>query len=252
MTQPEMARAVPSARPREESWPHDVSHAASMTIGSVIAVLKTEFPAISVSKVRFLEDQGLVTPQRTGSGYRKFSQADVARLRYALVQQRDHYLPLKVIKEQLDALDAGDEVAEHRPARVVARDGALVASAGGARISARELAELTGSAVAEIEALVSSGVLVPDRYGRLSPHCVGIVHAMAALGDHGINARHVRSMRTSAERVADLIDQIAAPMRSHSSTVARERAAAQTAELSESAAALYAHLVRAAIDNERS
>lgn len=250
MTQSARARAADPAQPRNDPWPRDVSRQATMTIGSVIAVLKPEFPAITISKIRFLEDQGLVTPQRTGSGYRKFSQADVSRLRYALSQQRDHYLPLKVIKEQLDALDSGEEPAEHRTARVITRDGALVVPAGGARLNVRELSELTGTPSATIEELVASGVLVPDRYGRLSTHSIGIVTAVATLGEHGIDARHVRSMRQSADRVADLIGQVAAPMRSQTSTVARERAAAQTAELAESASALYGHFVRAAIDSQ--
>lgn len=247
MSQPEIA--AQREQTTAETWPHDVSHAGTMTIGSVISLLKAEFPAITISKVRFLEDQGLVTPQRTGSGYRKFSQADVARLRYALTQQRDHYLPLKVIKDQLDALDAGDAVAEHRAARVVARDGSIVAPAGGARVSVRELAELTGASTADIEGLVDAGVVVPDRRGRLSPQCVGIVSAVHALQQQGIDARHLRTMRTNADRVADLIEQLVAPMRSQNSNVAKERAASRATELSESASELYAQLLRAAIDN---
>ncbi|HHW82394.1 MAG TPA: MerR family transcriptional regulator, partial [Actinomycetales bacterium] len=116
-----------------------------MTIGSVLSILKAEFPAVTVSKLRFLEDQGLVTPSRTGSGYRKYSQADVERLRYTLTQQRDHFLPLRVIRENLEDLDAGRTVEVSRPARMVAIDGNLVAPARGARVTARELAELTGA-----------------------------------------------------------------------------------------------------------
>src|SRR5689334_25254700 len=81
--------------------------AATLTIGDVLAHLKVEFPDLTISKIRFLEGEGLVRPERTPSGYRKFSAGDVARLRYVLGQQRDHYLPLKVIKDQLDAIDRG-------------------------------------------------------------------------------------------------------------------------------------------------
>lgn len=251
MSQPELARTLEPKRAQDVSWPQDVSHTATMTIGAVISLLKVEFPAISISKVRFLEDQGLVTPQRTGSGYRKFSQADVARLRYVLTQQRDHYLPLKVLKEQLDALDAGQKVAEHRAARVVARDGTLVASRGGARISTRELAELTGTSSADIEDLVRSGIIVHDRFGRFSAHSIGIVMSVRELARDGIDARHLRTMRLNAVRVADLIEQAVAPLRSQSATVAKERAAARAGELSESASQLYSHLVRAAIENDQ-
>src|ERR1700744_1655945 len=80
---------------------------ASPPIGDVLAHLKVEFPDLTISKIRFLEDQGLVQPERTPSGYRKFSGGDVSRLRYVLSQQRDHYLPLRVIKEQLDSIDRG-------------------------------------------------------------------------------------------------------------------------------------------------
>src|SRR3954471_15051322 len=83
------------------------SSSATLTIGDVLAHLKVEFPDLTISKIRFLEDAGLIRPERTPSGYRKFSAADVSRLRYVLSQQRDHYLPLKVIKEQLEAIDRG-------------------------------------------------------------------------------------------------------------------------------------------------
>src|SRR5919107_18699 len=74
---------------------------STMSIGAVLALLRPEFPDVTISKIRFLEDQGLIEPDRTPSGYRKFSGSDVARLKYVLSQQRDHYLPLRVIKDQL-------------------------------------------------------------------------------------------------------------------------------------------------------
>ncbi|MGY1610275.1 transcriptional regulator FtsR, partial [Geodermatophilus sp. SYSU D00700] len=81
-----------------------------LTIGAVLTALRDDFPDVTISKIRFLESEGLVSPQRTPSGYRKFSRADVDRLRYVLTAQRDHYLPLRVIKEHLDALDRGQPV----------------------------------------------------------------------------------------------------------------------------------------------
>ena len=100
--------------------------ARRLSIGAVLARLKPEFPDVSVSKIRFLESEGLVTPDRTPSGYRQFSAADVERLRYVLAAQRDHYLPLKVIKDQLDAIDRGLEPATpapRLPRRLVSADG---------------------------------------------------------------------------------------------------------------------------------
>src|SRR3954466_2207137 len=83
-------------------------HTPRLSIGEVLAVLRDDFPDVTISKIRYLESENLVHPQRTPSGYRKFSRADVARLRYVLAAQRDHYLPLRVIKEHLEALDRGE------------------------------------------------------------------------------------------------------------------------------------------------
>lgn len=92
-----------------EPWPRGISRRASMRISDVLAALQLEFPAVTPSKLRFLEEQGLVEPVRTPSGYRQYSPADVERLRFVLRQQRDRYMPLKVIGERLAALDAGEE-----------------------------------------------------------------------------------------------------------------------------------------------
>lgn len=219
-----------------------------MTIGAVLAVLQAEFPAVTVSKLRFLEDQGLVRPTRTGSGYRKYSQADVARLRYTLTHQRDHYLPLRVIRDQLSDLDAGREVEDVRTARVVASDGRLVAPISGSRVSARELAELTGASAVDIEEMVRAGLLVGDTRGRFAPQSVAVVHALTELVREGIAPRNLRSMRANADHVADLIDQVVAPVRAQRTSLSRERSAAHAAELAETTARLYANLIRIATE----
>src|SRR3954462_7412659 len=99
-----------TAVPERESALGDAvdQHAPRLTIGEVLAVLRDDFPDVTISKIRYLESEDLVHPQRTPSGYRKFSRADVSRLRYVLTAQRDHYLPLRVIKEHLEALDRGE------------------------------------------------------------------------------------------------------------------------------------------------
>src|SRR5690625_7627311 len=109
-----------------------------MSIGTVLSLLQPEFPAVRISKLRFLEEQGLVSPRRSGSGYRMYSQADVERLRYALTAQRDSFLPLRVIRDQLEDLDAGRPVASAPGTRVVARDGELVRPRPSARVRAEE------------------------------------------------------------------------------------------------------------------
>ena len=100
--------AVPE--PRDSGIGDAEQHTPRLTIGEVLAVLRDDFPDVTISKIRYLESEQLVAPQRTPSGYRKFSRADVARLRYVLAAQRDRYLPLRVIKEHLDALDRGEPV----------------------------------------------------------------------------------------------------------------------------------------------
>lgn len=232
----------------EQTWPQGVSHEATMSIGAVLAVLQPEFPAVTVSKLRFLEEQGLVTPRRTGSGYRKYSRADVERLRYALTAQRDSYLPLRVIRDQLADLDAGRSVEHPSHARVVTRDGELVAPPAGARVSAAEICELTGASEAEVEEMASAGLIIADTRGRFPGRSVQVVQAALSLARHGISPRHLRSVRTAAEREADLIDQVVAPLRAQRSGAARERGAAQAAELAELYATLHAELVRAAVD----
>ncbi|WP_425302832.1 MerR family transcriptional regulator, partial [Nocardia wallacei] len=101
-----------------------------MSIGSVLDLLRPDFPDITISKIRFLESEGLVSPERTPSGYRRFSVADVERLRFVLTAQRDQYLPLKVIKEQLEAIDSGAATLGVREARARAADGAGAAGGG--------------------------------------------------------------------------------------------------------------------------
>ncbi|WP_324277702.1 MerR family transcriptional regulator [Blastococcus brunescens] len=94
-------------------------HTPRLTIGEVLAVLRDDFPDVTISKIRYLESEDLVHPQRTPSGYRKFSRADVSRLRYVLAAQRDQYLPLRVIKDHLEALDRGSRCP--RPSAAPAR-----------------------------------------------------------------------------------------------------------------------------------
>ncbi|MFH5822995.1 MerR family transcriptional regulator [Georgenia sp. AZ-5] len=234
--------------PEGLSWPPGVSHEPSMSIGAVLAVLKPEFPAVTISKLRFLEEQGLVTPRRTGSGYRMYSRADAERIRFALTAQRDSYLPLRVIREQLADLDAGRAVEQPSHARVVTRDGELVAPAAGARVSAAEIRELTGATEAELDEMAQAGLILADSRGRFPGRAVQVAHAALALGRHGISPRHLRTVRTNAERQADVIDQVVAPLRAQRTGAARERGAAQAAELAELYSRLHAELLRTAVE----
>ena len=170
-------------------------------IGEVLAQLRAEFPDISVSKIRFLEAEGLIQPARSPSGYRKFGPADMDRLRYILTAQRDRYLPLRVIKDQLDADQA--------------RSGPLARSEllDAAGIDERSLAELE-----EFGLVLRSGRQYP-------PEAVEAVRAIMALGRYGVQARHLRVLRASADRETALIEQVVAPILRQRNPGARDRAA---------------------------
>ena len=242
------AGADRAPQPADGPWPHGVSRTASMSIGALVGRLKTEFPAVTISKVRFLEEQGLVTPTRTGSGYRKYSPADVERLRYALTRQRDHYLPLRVIREELEDLDAGRVTSPQPLARVIARDGRLVLPGPTERIGLAELSELTGATEAQVEELAQAGLVPADTRGRFAGRSVAVVEAALALGRFGLSPRHLRTVRMSAEREADTIDTVVAPLRAKRTGSGRERGAAQAAELAQLYSDLHAELLRAAVE----
>lgn len=227
----------------ERSWPHGISRDASMRISDVLSGLRLEFPAISHSKLRFLEEQGLVEPVRTASGYRKYSPADVERLRFVLIEQRDRYLPLKVIKSKLAALDAG-VASSDQPLipRLATRDGEVAALR--AQSTTGALAAACGVEDSFVEALVGAGILRSDGVGHFDASAQEIVRLAAGLGEFGIEARHLRSLRTAADRQVDLIDQVVSPLRGQHAPSARGRAGTTAAELGEMFARLHTVLVR--------
>jgi DNA-binding transcriptional MerR regulator len=188
-------------------------------IGEVIAQLRAEFPDISVSKIRFLEAEGLIQPARSPSGYRKFGPADVDRLRYILTAQRDLYLPLRVIKDQLES---------DQPA------------AG--PMSRREVLDTTGIDERELAELEEFGLV--RRSGRqYPPEAVEAVQAIMALGRYGVQPRHLRVLRASVERETALIEQVVAPVLRQRSPGARERAATSAREIASLVLDVHAALI---------
>lgn len=201
---------VPGAR-REPMAP------ARVTIGRVIDALKGDFPDITPSKVRFLEEEGLISPHRTASGYRTYSGADVDRLRRVLRAQRDGYLPLRVIR---DALDAGVPLpgdADHGPGDVAEEPsgGATAPTPRPSRLSLTplELCEAAFIDRALLAALESFGLLAPDRFGRFDRTALEIATAAGRLAAHGLEARHLRPFRAAADREAGLVQQVLATRR---------------------------------------
>lgn len=220
-----------------------------MTIGAVLTLLQAEFPAVRISKLRFLEDQGLVTPSRSGSGYRMYSQADAERLRFALAAQRDSFLPLRVIKQKLEALDAGLD--PELPPRVAARGAGLVTAPRQERLTAGELADLTGVPLTLVDDLAGAGVIRADERGRYPARAATVARIAAELGEHGLTPRHLRAVRQAAERHADTIEQAAAAERASRSPAAAERAAARAADIGELYGQLYAAALRSVVDENR-
>ena len=207
---------------------------AYLGIGEVLAQLQAEFPDVSVSKIRFLENAGLIQPARSPSKYRKFSPADVERLRYILTAQRDQYLPLRVIKDQLDA---GEQDRSERPA------GRYPAPAP---LTRRELLEATGLDEARLAELEDFG-LVRRSGGRYGPEALAAARAIVALDGYGVQARHLRVLRASAERETALIEQVVAPILRQRSDGARGRATRSAREIAAVTLQLHAALVEATL-----
>jgi DNA-binding transcriptional MerR regulator len=217
--------------------------APRLTIGEVLAALRGDFPDVTISKIRYLESEELVHPQRTPSGYRKFASADVARLRYVLAAQRDHYLPLRVIKEQLDALDRGEEL----PGGPEVPGGGPVAEepVDTAPLPAAEFAAAAGLTAAQLADCVEFGLVAADVHGRHRAADLPVARAAAGLARHGLEPRHLRVYRTGAEREAALLEQVVSPVLRARSEEARTRAAEQLQELAGLSAQLHAALLEA-------
>jgi len=231
-----------------------------MSIGEVLNALRPDFPDVTLSKIRFLESEGLVEPARTPSGYRKFSHADLARLRYVLAAQRDHYLPLRVIREHLDAIDRGltPPGPGERPRAVTAVADTVDAQAFrpgpvDLRLTRDELAREAALAPELLEQVEQYGLVRPLPGSRPGPEvrydadALAVARAVAQLADYGLEPRHLRGFRTAADREADLIDQVAGPLLRGRSPQARSRAEEVARELGALALQLHTALVRARV-----
>ena len=209
-----------------------------LSIGEVINLLRDDFPDVSESKIRFLESQGLIDPDRSGSGYRRFDSNDVARLRIILQQQRDHFLPLKVIKSKLTLWERGEDLSRD--------DGAAPPSLdqGGEPLDRSELLKRSKLDESQLDELIDIGLIrpIPDSV-VFSPE-TGIV-AMEAkrLMDHGLEARHLRTIRLSTERESDLLKQLVAPLLKASNPEAKARARDVLESVADSVQAMHRALL---------
>jgi DNA-binding transcriptional MerR regulator len=211
---------------------------ANFGIGKVLDQLRGEFPDVSVSKIRFLESEGLIQPARSPSNYRRFGPADVERLRYILTAQRDEYLPLRVIKDRLAAADDDPEAGA---------DGQPAAHRRGRRpLSRREVLEAAGIDDSYLAELEDFGLVRPAgrQYGQDALDAARII---VALGRYGVQARHLRAVRAAVERETSLIEQVVAPTLRQRSPGSRDRASQTAREIAALSLQLHASLMGSAL-----
>ncbi|MGO1506671.1 MAG: transcriptional regulator FtsR [Microbacteriaceae bacterium] len=196
--------------------------AGLLSIGQVLARLTPDFPDLTSSKLRFLEVQGIVTPSRTESGYRKFSQSDIERLRLGLTLQRDHYLPLSVIREQLDEADAnGDTGLSFAPPQSIAP--------APRRYRRDELLSAAGAGPQILNDAISTGIIAAaETYPEST---VTLLRGLVALDRHGIEPRHLRTLRQSAEREVSLIESAMSALLRRTDATSRGKAREMAPEL---------------------
>ena len=240
---------------------------AGMSIGAVLDLLRPDFPDVTISKIRFLEAEGLVTPQRAASGYRRFTAYDCARLRFILTAQRDHYLPLKVIRAQLDAQPDGelppfgspygvprlvsvaDDAEVGAGAESVSAAGSVAAAVAATRIrlSREDLLERSGVHEDLLTALLKAGVITTGPGGFFDEHAIVILQCARALSEYGVEPRHLRAFRSAADRQSDLIAQIAGPLVKAGKAGARDRADDLAREVAALAITLHTSLMKSAV-----
>jgi DNA-binding transcriptional MerR regulator len=229
-----------------------------MNIGQVLDELRPDFPGVTIPKIRFLEDKGLIKPERTPAGYRKFSHDDVDRLRYVLRMQRDHYLPLKVIGDHLDAIDRGlappplDPVVPTVPQVAMAADGMPSASSftrrDNLRLSRKELlkiAEIDDDLLVQLE---QYGLITALRgTGHYDTDALVIARTARELADFGFEPRHLRAFKTAADREVGLVEQVVAPHKRGRDTAAKARAEETVSEIAALSVRLHATLVKSGL-----
>jgi DNA-binding transcriptional MerR regulator len=227
---------------------------AYLSIGEVLSKLKAEFNDITISKIRFLESEGLIEPQRTPSGYRKFTNNDLERLRFVLLAQRDQYLPLKVIKDNLDAMDRGLVPAKTIGAvatpRLAAQDGVLTsdqfASNNDLRLTRAELISASNLSDEQLTEIESYG-LISIRGRHYDSDALAVAKAVAEISAFGIGARHLRAFKTAADREIGLVEQVTTPLLRQKGSEAIARAEEVEKELASLSIRLHASLVRAGL-----
>ena len=231
---------------------------ARMNIGEVLDRLRPDFPGVTIPKIRFLEDKGLIKPERTPAGYRKFTHDDVDRLRYILTMQRDHYLPLKVIGEHLAAIDRGlepppiESVVPTVPKVALAADGLPSAESfrrrDDVRLSRKELLKIAEVDEDLLDQLEQFGLIVARQgTGHYDTDALVIAQTARELADFGFEPRHLRAFKTAADREVGLVEQVVAPQKRGRDASAKARAEETVSEIAALSVRLHATLVKAGL-----
>ena len=228
---------------------------ARMSIGEVLGLLRADFPDVTISKIRYLESEGLVEPARTPSGYRKFTHTDVERLRYVLTRQRDSYYPLKRIREELSAMDRGlppldDDVKPVPPRIVLADDGypapeTFAQESRTMRLSRAELLEAAGIDGDLLDQIERFGLI--QRQGSKGAYdgtALVVAKTVGELAAFGLEPRHLRAFKTAADREVGLVEQVVAPLMRQRDATAEARADDAVRELAALTLRLHAMLVK--------
>jgi DNA-binding transcriptional MerR regulator len=234
------------------------SSRARLSIGEVLAQLRDDFPGLNISKIRFLEAEGLIEPERTPSGYRKFSHQDVQRLRYVLTCQREHYLPLKVIREHLDAIDRGLEPPPIEPTVPTVPTVALAADGlpspesftrrDHLRLSRKELLKLAEISEELLGQLEQYGLVTAKiGTGHYDTDALVIATTARELAAFGLEPRHLRAFKTAADREVGLVEQVVAPHKRGRDAAAKARADDTVSQIAALSVRLHATLVKAGL-----
>jgi DNA-binding transcriptional MerR regulator len=229
-----------------------------LNIGEVLDRLRPDFPGVTIPKIRFLEDKGLIKPERTPSGYRKFSVQDIDRLRYILRMQRDHYLPLRVIGEHLNAIDRGMEpppiepVVPTVPTVALSPDGMPSPESftrrDNLRLSRKELLKIADVSEELLTQLEQFGLVTPRTgTGHYDTDALVIATTARELAEFGLEPRHLRAFKTAADREVGLVEQVVAPQKRGRDAAARGRAEETVSEIAALSVRLHATLVKAGL-----
>jgi len=221
-----------------------------LTIGEVVQRLQPTYPDLSISKVRFLEEEGLITPERTAGGYRKFATTDVGRIEMILRLQRDHFFPLAVIREKLADVDRGRIPAELQRGPMAVAESLPVVVGDDGPLRVEDAPQALGIPVSFINELAEFGIvkfLEGDEGNRIDRADVAAVHAAWDLRRFGVEPRHLRMYETFAEREATLFTQILMPAFKHRTTESRAKLTETLTELGSLTDELKGRLLRRAL-----